>query len=81
MLTFPDTGEEFKLQGDLLKMITNRGYNVDLAKLSDKKYCMSSQKKCILMSKLKVINLLEIERLQKYSNRQVSWSLLPVFQL
>ena len=32
MLTFRDTGE-FKLNGDLLEMITNRNYNVDLAKI------------------------------------------------
>ena len=37
MLTFRDTGKEFELKGDLLKMITNKNYNVDLASLSDKK--------------------------------------------
>ena len=37
LLTFRDTGKEFKLKGDLLKMITNKKYNVDLASLSDKK--------------------------------------------
>ena len=37
LLTFRDTGEEFELKGDLLKMITNKNYNVDLAKLSDKR--------------------------------------------
>ena len=37
MITFRDTGKEFELQGDLLKMITNKNYNVDLASLSDKK--------------------------------------------
>ena len=37
MLTFRDTGKEFELKGNLLKMITNENYNVDLAKLSDKK--------------------------------------------
>ena len=38
MLAFRDTGKEFVLKGDrLLKMITNKNYNVDLAKLSDKK--------------------------------------------
>ena len=39
LLTFRDTGKEFELKGDLLKMITNKNYNVDLASLSDKK-CM-----------------------------------------
>ena len=37
MITFRDTGKEFELKGDLLKMITNKNYNVDLASLSDKK--------------------------------------------
>ena len=37
MLTFRDTGKEFELKGDLLKMITNKNYNVDLDRLQDKK--------------------------------------------
>ena len=37
LLTFRDTGREFELKGNLLKMITNKNYNVDLASLADKK--------------------------------------------
>ena len=37
ILTFRDTGKVFELTGNLLKMITNKNYNVDLANLSDKK--------------------------------------------
>ena len=37
LLTFRDTNKQFELKGDLLKMITNGKYNVDLASLSDKK--------------------------------------------
>ena len=37
ILTLRDTGKEFELRGDLLKMITNKNYNVGLASLSDKK--------------------------------------------
>ena len=37
ILTFRDTGKEFELTGDLLKMITNSKYNVNHAKLADKK--------------------------------------------
>ena len=37
LLTFRDTGKEFELKGDLLKMITNDNYNVDHASLADKK--------------------------------------------
>ena len=37
LVTFRDTGKVFELKGDLLKLITNKNYNVDLAKLSDKK--------------------------------------------
>ena len=36
LLTFRDTGKVFDLKGDLLKMITNKNYNVDLASLTDK---------------------------------------------
>ena len=37
ILTFRDTGKEFELKGDLLKMVTNKNYNVNHASLSDKK--------------------------------------------
>ena len=37
MLTFRDTNKQFELEGDLLEMITNSKYNVDLASLSDKR--------------------------------------------
>ena len=37
MLTFRDTNKQFELKGDLLEMITNGEFNVDLASLSDKK--------------------------------------------
>ena len=37
LLTFRDTGKEFELKRNLLKMITNKIYNVDLASLQDKK--------------------------------------------
>ena len=37
MLTFRDTNKQFELKGDLLEMITNSKFNVDLARLSDKK--------------------------------------------
>ena len=45
MLTFRDTNKQFELKGDLLEMITNSKFNVDIASLSDKKYCMILQKK------------------------------------
>ena len=38
MLTFRDTGKEFELKGELLKMITNKNYNVNVASLQDKKF-------------------------------------------
>ena len=37
MLTFRDTNKQFELKGDLLEMITNSKFNVDLASLSDMK--------------------------------------------
>ena len=36
-LTFRDTNKQFELKGDLLELITNSKYNVDLASLADKK--------------------------------------------
>ena len=37
LLTFRDTGKKSEMKGDLLKMITNKNYNVNLASLQDKK--------------------------------------------
>ena len=37
LLTFRDSDKEFELTGDLLKMRTNKNYNVDPVSLSDKK--------------------------------------------
>ena len=37
LLKFRNTGKMFELKGELLKMKTNKNYNVDLASLSDKK--------------------------------------------
>ena len=37
LLTFRGTGKVSELKGDLLKMITNKNYNVELASLADKK--------------------------------------------
>ena len=37
MLTFCDTNKQFELKVDLLEMITNSKFNVDLASLADKK--------------------------------------------
>ena len=49
LLTFRDKGEEFEIKGDLLEMITNKNYNVDLASLSDKKLLYDWQSKCVLI--------------------------------
>ena len=37
LLTFRDSIKQFELNRDLLKMMTNKNYNVDLASLADKK--------------------------------------------
>ena len=37
LLTFRDTNKQFELKGALLKKITNKNYNVNLASLADKK--------------------------------------------
>ena len=38
LLTFRDTNKQFEFKGDLLKMITNNNYDIDLASLADKKF-------------------------------------------
>ena len=63
LLTFRDTDENFELQEDHLKMMTNKNFNVDLAKLSDEKQCMILKKKCILTRGHQLINVLRIDRL------------------
>ena len=40
LLAFRDTNKQFEVKGDLLKLISNKNYNVDLASLADKKQCM-----------------------------------------
>ena len=44
LLTFRDTDKKFDLQGDLLKLITNKNHNVDLATLRDKKLALDFAK-------------------------------------
>ena len=60
-VTMRDTNREFKLEGDLLKMITNENYKADLAIYRTKNYYMILQRKCTLIKKLQVIKALEIE--------------------
>ena len=62
-LKFRDTSKEFELKADLLKMITNKNYNVNLASLQDKELLYDFAKEMNFDTKLYVINLLEIERL------------------
>ena len=45
LLTFLDTGKDFKLKDGLLKMMTNKNYDVDLAALADKKRLYDFAKK------------------------------------
>ena len=71
LLTFRDTGKVFILKADLLKMITNENYNVDLALLKDKKLRYDFAKKMVFDTKAHVINLLEIELLEKHLSHQV----------
>ena len=56
LLTFRDTGKLFQLKGDFLKMITNKNYNVDLAKLADRKLMYDFAKEMYFDVKLHVMN-------------------------
>ena len=49
LLTFRDSGKEFKLKGDLLKTITKKTIMSILLVYRMKKYCMILQRKCISM--------------------------------
>ena len=53
LLTLRDADKMFELQGDLLKMITNKNYNLDHANLSDKKvmYELCERLKILLQEK------------------------------
>ena len=51
MLTFRDTSKGFELKGELLKMITNKNYNVNLASLQDKKLMYHFAKEMIFDTK------------------------------
>ena len=52
MLTFRDAGEKLELEGNLLKRITNKNYNVDLANLSIKKVLYKFAMDMFLTTKL-----------------------------
>ena len=61
MLTFRDTGKIFELKRDLLKMITNKNYNLDHANLLEKKLFYDFAKE--LFFNVKPLGLFEIVRL------------------
>ena len=63
LLTFLETGKEFELQGDLLKILTNKSYIIDIASLCGKTLMYDFTKESILRSKLQVSNPLKRERL------------------
>ena len=45
MMTFRDSNKSFRLEGDLLKLITNYKFNADHSKPQDKKVFKRLQKK------------------------------------
>ena len=51
LLTFRESNKQVKLKVDLLKMMTNKNYNVDLASLSDKKLLYDFAKETIFDTK------------------------------
>ena len=61
LLQFRDTNKQVELKGDLLKMRTNKKYNVDLAILADKKLLYDFAKEMYFVKEVLVINLLETE--------------------
>ena len=63
MLTFHDTGKKFELKGNLLKMVTNKKYIVNLARLSDKTLMYNFAKEMYFDVRAQGKNVLEIEHL------------------
>ena len=47
LLTFCDTGKKFEVKKDLLKMIINKNYYIDLADLPDKKIMFEFCGRCV----------------------------------
>ena len=70
-LFFRDTNKVFELKGDLLKMITNKNYNVGLASLSDKKLMYDFAKEMNFDTKAQSTSQLGIVLLLSYSNHQI----------
>ena len=71
LLTFRDTDRERELQGDLLKLITNKNYNVDFANSGDKYIMYDFEKKCTLMKKFELTKVLGKNLSLDYLNHQV----------
>ena len=74
-LAFRDTGKEFKVKEDLLKLITNKNYNVDLASLSDKNlmYDFAKEKNFDVKAPSKISN--RNRTLKNCLNQLLSWFL------
>ena len=71
MLTFRNTGKVFELKRDLLKLIINKNYNVDLASLQDKKLVYDFAKELNFDTKAPGKNSTPDRSLIKYLNHNV----------
>ena len=60
MITFRDSNKSFKLDGDLLKMITNHKFNADHSSPQDKKLNYEFAKKWTMIPKAQAGQLLDI---------------------
>ena len=80
LLTFSDTNKQFELKEDLLKMITNTKYKVDLANLSVKKIMYETAKERNFDERAPGKKLTEIDLLYDYSIHLVKKFLLRVLQ-
>ena len=75
LLTFRDTDEKFELQRDLLKLITNKKYNVDIANLQDKKLMYDFAKEMYFDEKALCNKSTRDKSLIDCLNHQLSWLL------
>ena len=76
LLTFPDTDKKLELEGELLEMITNKNYNVDLAKLSEKKLLFDFATERYFDEKASSNKALGINLWYNYLNHLLSWQVL-----
>ena len=77
MITFRDSNKSFRLDGDLLKLITNYKFNADHSCPQDKIIFYEFAKEMNYDTKSTGRPSIRLNSIKKYLNRQLSWLLVP----